>query len=123
MSRFMASKGLLHADEVAARSRTEERRAAGRMAAMCVCEVACSGGRRSMRSLSLGEVDECDCEAVVSYWLARDSRGPWTWTRGAQMSKWLSYERAWTNNKASECRIRGEIKVNRGRVLGGDRQK
>jgi hypothetical protein len=30
----MASKGLLHADEVAAKSRTEERRAAGRMAAM-----------------------------------------------------------------------------------------
>ena len=35
-SRFMASKGLLHADEVAARSRTEERRAAGRMAAVWV---------------------------------------------------------------------------------------
>lgn len=34
MSRFMASNGLLHADEVAARSRTEERRVAGRMAAM-----------------------------------------------------------------------------------------
>ena len=50
MSRFMASKGLLHADEVAARSRTEERRAAGRMSTMCVCEVAYSGGRRSMRS-------------------------------------------------------------------------
>lgn len=37
MSRFMASNGLLHADEVAARSRTEERRVAGRMAAMWMC--------------------------------------------------------------------------------------
>jgi hypothetical protein len=61
MSRFMASKGLLHADEVAARSRTEERRVAGRMAAMWMWE--CLLGLLSLAWMYenfQGDVDEWD---------------------------------------------------------------